>query len=467
LTVLCLAWPATASPPEPPAVKVEISAGAKKLLEKNKASLDGGILRKRGQKEGYDLAHGSGSLVAVVHPNDPSALAVALYDDGWRYAELNVTFESFGPALSPLSGVDEETLRKLFPGKSAAEMPAAPELDLSAGDLMDCVLTRVRRIRQEEESDPCRGRAGCGSAVVLEDLRRRYIVHLSSVPGDGVGMTAAEFLRTSSIAFSFVDLEEALATYDSIRDAVEFPERLFAPLWAGIKDSRLGPEAEDVVERTAPALAHELRHARMLHELGFNEPGFAETESLAYADLALFLWARLERDPDYEGMGTFNRLLMSTAGFAAPSARWWREPVRASDLERLRAYTPSAKRLMGDAVMENTSNDWFLARSLAGGLAGLDANLERAQGLGLSAFQATGDFLARRAEDADRSIAAMESCLRLERDPSGRRAFEDQIRLLKERRRFYTEPGLFQRLLDYYRRERALQQAEIDRRQRD
>lgn len=373
-----------------------------------------------------------------------------------------------------LSECVDEKLRNYQSDEAPA--PEGPDpCEGRTGVLADCVVLKLRRQRDEiivaspEESDPCFGRVGCSSAAVSADLRRLYIEHLGSVPGDAVGRAAAEFLRTSSVNIAVVNLEAKMVPgvwgiYDAALDEVEFHNRLFKPLWAKIEDSRLPPEAEGVVEHTTPGLAHELRHARMDHELGFEEPGFRETESLAHADMALSLWARLEREPDYEGMGTFNGILLSTAGFPAPAAKWWKEPLKTADLERLFEYATVAKSLMGEELTERTLSDWFLVRSLAGGLAGLEANIAWFQGPTVSAFEPQGDLFAERAKAVEQQIEDMGYCLELEDDPDGRLYLERLIRRLERFRKFYAEPESYQRLLGYYRRERAWQQAEIDRR---
>jgi hypothetical protein len=97
-------------------VKVTISAQAKKLLDKHGMTLEGGILRKRGEKKGYDLATGSGEVYAIIYPKDKAALAVALYDHGRRYGALNISFYDTGPAISPLDE-PEDVIAKLFPTK--------------------------------------------------------------------------------------------------------------------------------------------------------------------------------------------------------------------------------------------------------------------------------------------------------------------------------------------------------------
>lgn len=98
------------------AVKVKMSAQARKLLNKHGMTLAGGILRKRGAKSGYDLANGSGAVYAIVNPKDKSSLAVALYDRGSRYSALSVIFSdsTAGVGISPLDE-PEAVVAKLFP----------------------------------------------------------------------------------------------------------------------------------------------------------------------------------------------------------------------------------------------------------------------------------------------------------------------------------------------------------------
>ncbi len=470
LIAAVLAFPAAA---KPPTVKVTMTAGAKKLLEKHGTTLDGGVLRKLGARDGADLGDGSDLVHAVVDPKDEDALVVGDYLDGRLNVALRVGFNELGSVISPYNE-PEETLAKLFPPLPAASA-SGPRPPGQSCDKIKSANKIMELAGSDLVSSPCEalGKAGCDPEKVWAALRRLYILRLTAVPGDAVGRAAAEFLQTSSVTFKTVDLTlkmdaRTLALYEPQTDRVELPVELFKPLWPLLKGSVPPPEASKIVETTAPSLVHELRHARQAHALGFADPGtgFYETEGLAYADEALFLWARLEVEPDYAGMRAFDRVLMSTAGLPATPSPWWKQPLDPAELPRLRELKGAAKAAMGAALRPDTVNDWFIARALAGGLDSMDSIVRRTllqDESHPSVYDWSDGYRKQYAAANEQTLKKLSDCRDAETDPSERKYFE---RIIKERmddQRFYEDPAKYERLVEYFKTERARQQTQLDR----
>lgn len=332
------------------------------------------------------------------------------------------------------------------------------------------------RLRDLLESDPAASPCGplatlsfgaCDPREVWTSLRALYIRNLASVDGDEVGREASAFLAASSVTLRGAapaaggDSRNSilLAVYRHRENRITLSNALITGLWPRLEGSNLPPEAEAAVDATAASIVHELRHARQAHELGYIDRIFFETESLAYADEALFLWARLARDPDYQGMGTFNSVLLSTAGFPAPPAQWWKEPLDAADLPRLKAHKDIAKELMGPALRNSTVNEWFAARSLGAGFAGME---EMLRWLGvdreLRAFETPEGYLTERAAAGRTTLKKLRGCRDLEPLARDRDNFQAVIDDLEGDLRFYSDKERQLRQLRYYREERARQE---------
>jgi len=478
--VLAANLPTPTRAQEAASIKATMSAQAKKLLDENGMTLEGGVLRKRGATDGTDLAIGSSAVHAIVHPKDRASLAVANYRHGKLEAVVTVGFSGEGTIISPFDE-PEGVIAKLFPeivddaygpapaadappqGRSCADIKAAAQIsELAGSDFVSSPCDAGSGVRFDD--------AVCDPRKVWGSLRRLYIRRLTSVPGDEVGRDAAEFLRTSSVTLKAIDVglkmgPGVLAVYVPQAGRVELPIELFKPLWPLLKGSELPPEAAKIVEATASSLVHELRHARQAHTLGFTDPGFFETEALAYADQALFIWARLEREPDHAGMEEFDRVLMSMAGLPATPSPWWKQPLKLSDLPRLKELRGAAKSLVGKSLRENTVNDWFFARSLAGGLDGLEANVRWLEpGRTTSAFDLPADFFKEHAVAAKKSLEKLADCRDREKEPADRKRFEMIIKDREEDLRFHEDPAQHERLAKYYKAERARQQEQLDRR---
>lgn len=464
-----------------PAVKVTMSAQAKKLLDKHGMTLEGGILRKRGEKDGAGFAIRSNVLHVVIHPKDNASLAIANYIDGRLDVVLTVGFDKHGTVVSPFNEPDD-VIAKLFPplvsdapyvfgsvpqGQSCKEIKLAQKVKDLAGT--DFVSSPCHAFDSEALSN-----TACDTEKVWASLRQLYIRQLTSVLDDDVGRDSAEFLRTSSVTLKAIDMSLKMgpgtrALYEPQTDRVELPVELFKPLWPLLRGSNLSPEATKVVEVTAPSLVHELRHARQVHTLGFADPGsgFIETEGLAYVDEALFLWARLEHDPDYAGMWTFDRVLMSTAGLPATTSPWWKQPLNLSDLPRLDQFRGAAKTLMGKSLQKETVNNWLFARSLAGGLDGMETIMRwmlKGSGPTTSAINLPVDFLKESAADNKIRLEKLKDCRDKENEPSDKQYFDTLIKEREEDLRFYEDPSKHERLVRYFKAERARQQEMLDRR---
>jgi len=453
------------SAPAPSVVEVVVSTGAQKLLDAHGMTLDGGLLRRLEEKDGTDLAAGGLAVRAVVHPKDKAALAVASYRQGQVDVVLTIGFNKTDTVISPFSEPDD-VIALLFPsvtskgpepGRTCYQTKSSGQLREFAGD--DFV------------SSPCAGReAGCDPQAVWAALRRLYIRELSSVPGDEVGRAAADFLRTSSVtlravSMSLIDSGRS-AGYVPQTNSIELPLEHFTPLWSLLKGSELPPEAVRVVAATARDMVHEVSHARMMQTLGFLHPDFFEDEVLAHTDESLFLWARLEGEPDYRGTQAFDRVMMSIAGSPETLSPWWQQPLDYDELPRLRELRGEAKAKTGAALQPGTVNDWFSARALAGGIDNLSKNVRfmREDGSTPSAVALWPGFFEEKAASVKKRLATLEYCREQATKPADRKHFEVLIAGLAEELSFFGNPSRIARLMEYYKAERAAQQAILTRR---
>ncbi len=357
----------------------------------------------------------------------------------------------------------------------AAHLAAAP---LRAEGKTCAELRDSYRLRERSESAPPRypcpspssvqsGAPVCDPDAVWASLRELYIVQLSSIVSDTVGREAAEFLRASSMTIVLADLElrsNAYGFYESRRKRIKLPRKIFEPLWPHLDGSKLPPEAEAVVEITAAAMVHELRHARQDAALGGLDIFVFETESLAHGDEALFLWSRYERDPERSASSEFNRRLVSTAGLPSPSPQWWKQPFEDESFAKFYDLTSVVKKEMGPLLNASTVNDWFSARSLAGGFARKDRLLHWLKlAPPVSGVGQTPEYYARGAEKVKRTIKKLAACRDREAAASDRANFDLVLLDLRDDLRFYTDPAIQQRQDEYFRRERQRQEHEFER----
>lgn len=237
-----------------------------------------------------------------------------------------------------------------------------------------------------EASDVRPGSGAPGEPAIMWDrLRGIYEEYLSSVTDDAVGLRTAEFLRRSTVALEAADLqsrlgEDVFAAYDAASRRVLLDRRGLKEVSLSLQSAELQPErAQPFIERTAGALVHEIRHA-IDHEAMGEAPLFLESELAAYADQALFLRRRIERDPGYRGLGALDDAVAERLGKRREAAggRWWTLPLRGQDMLRLKDAVAVARRRLGERWTSQEANDWFLVRAWAGGLRAFEDALVRA-----------------------------------------------------------------------------------------
>lgn len=221
-------------------------------------------------------------------------------------------------------------------------------------------------------------------AVLWERLRGAYGDYLSSVAGDAVGRRAAEFLARSTVALEGADLqsrlgEDVFAAYDAAGRRVLLDRRGLKDVALSLRTAELQPsQSRPFIERTAGALVHEIRHA-IDHEALGEAPLFLESELAAYADQALFLRRRVEREPGYRGLASVDEAVAARLGRArSRKGSWWLEPIRARDVRRLKGAVAKAKPELGAALTSQETNDWFLLRAWAGGFPSFKDSLAKA-----------------------------------------------------------------------------------------
>lgn len=224
-----------------------------------------------------------------------------------------------------------------------------------------------------------------GEPVLMWDrLRGAYADYLASVPSDPVGRRAAEFLRSSTIALEGGELqarlgEDVFAAYDASRRAIQLDRQGLKDVWLSLHSAELQPErARPLIERTAGALVHEIRHA-VDHEALGEAPLFLETELAAYADQAAFLCARLAADPKHRGLRRIDEAVAGRLGEKpVVDGRWWTRPLPKKKLTSLKRAVDEARRGLPEAMTSQEANDWFLVRAWAGGLKRFRADLSEA-----------------------------------------------------------------------------------------
>ncbi|MBI4347256.1 MAG: hypothetical protein HY553_10400 [Elusimicrobia bacterium] len=224
-------------------------------------------------------------------------------------------------------------------------------------------------------------------AIMWDRLRASYASYLAGPGDDPVGGAAAEFLRRSTVSLEAGELqsrlgEDVFAVYDAPARAIRLDRKGLQDVRLSLLSAELQPErAAPFIERTAGALVHELRHA-MDHEALGEAPLFLESEIAAYADQAMFLWRRLERDPGYRALRSVDeslsaRLERPAPGPAGPNARWWAAPLSKRAVRRLKGAIEEARPSL-KGITSQELNDWFLVRAAAGGFDRFQTSLREA-----------------------------------------------------------------------------------------
>lgn len=298
-------------------------------------------------------------------------------------------------------------------------------------------------------------------AVMWERLRGAYQAYLSSVTEDAVGREAAAFLRRSTVALEAGDLqsrlgEDVFAAYDAASRVIQLDRRGLSEVKLSLQSAELQPErATPFVERTAPAVVHEIRHA-IDHEALGEAPLFVESELAAYADQAMFLWRRLEREPGYRGLRAVDE---AVGGRLDPSAalgareRWWTRPLPARRIERLKLDVAEARRDLRELTSQET-NDWFLARAWAGGVDRFREALARAGYLpAVSVLSPPSNAAAssrRELEHVWRQLAVLRSSKLPPQEKQRRaRALEAELEIAERAAAFWGDPERRRKAGDY------------------
>ena len=214
----------------------------------------------------------------------------------------------------------------------------------------------------------------CDNEAIWRQVRQAYVEALQSDPDNPVARNAAAFLTMSRVPLATKYMYGAYGTFDTTNPTIHLDKALYEKLWASLDGwSHFAEELKPLVEETESPLVHEVAHARAFEARGDGYP-FAEDELVAYGDQALFLRAKLRRDPAYMDLSKIDDAMSfalgETAVFAAKT--WWTKPLSAAVIERAKTFTPDVRRRLG--VTTYQTNDWFLVRSMAGGLKDFEAN---------------------------------------------------------------------------------------------
>lgn len=191
-----------------------------------------------------------------------------------------------------------------------------------------------------------------------EALRAALIRELRSDPGDEIGVATADRLaalgglRVAPIAGAVAAFRPGDRRLTVDRDVLESAGK-------GVGDDVLA-------RRLAATIVHELEHAFDLRESS-RMPETKEPELAAYAASAVFLRRRLERDPDYAGLGEFDALIRGRLKAPPPPNRWWSAPIPPGEELRYRNAAEDHGRIQ----------QWFLVRASADGVTGIERAFAR------------------------------------------------------------------------------------------
>ena len=333
----------------------------------------------------------------------------------------------------------------------------------------------ARALAQYSHDDPCfqqslrfdaswiRGSTGpavppaCDNAAIWARVRQAYVVALSSDPNDAIARGAAAFLKSSRVPLAAKPLHGAYGDFDVTDPAIRLDEPRYKELWKSLDGWAVFPERlKPLVAQTQSALIHEIAHARAYEALGDAYP-FAENELVAYGDQALFVRARLRRDPSYEGLDRIDAAMSAALDSMADATPWWTRPLPASDIERAKAFSPGVRRRLG--ASGDQTNDWFLVRSMAGGLPDFEANTRKTGTVFGESVFADHRVLAQRATKAPEhdDLPEMIACGKEAADERTRTYLKNESALVRRRRAAWYTPDSFRRQEAYYRGERDRQ----------
>ena len=293
----------------------------------------------------------------------------------------------------------------------------------------------------------------CDNEAIWRQVRRAYMDALGADPDNPVARSAAAFLTKSTVPLSTEYMFQVYGTFDTTNPTISLDKDRFEALWASLDGwSRFAERLQPVVEQTESPMVHEVAHARAYEALGDLYP-FAEDELVAYGDQALFLRVKLRRDPGYMDLGKIDDAMSSALGetsvFAAKP--WWSKALSAEVIERAKTFTPEVRRRLG--VTTYQTNDWFLVRSMAGGLKAFEANAGAAGTVaGESVFADHRAFQERMTKPREHdSLPVMIDCRDRTTSEGLRRYLTREIALVQRRRAVWYAQESFRRQESYYR----------------
>ncbi len=185
-------------------------------------------------------------------------------------------------------------------------------------------------------------------------LRAALIRELRSDPTDDVGVASANLLASLGGGLRIAPLSKAAGEY-RVRDRRLTVDRDY------LESAGRGVDDEVLARRLAATIVHELEHSFDLRESG-RSPHCREPELAAYAASAVFLRRRLERDPNYAGLGEFDAMVRRRLKAPPPPKRWWSSPIPPGEEIRYRDAAKDHYRI----------DEWLLARASADGLKGIE-----------------------------------------------------------------------------------------------
>lgn len=289
-------------------------------------------------------------------------------------------------------------------------------------------------------------------------LRQAYLGYLGT---SGAGGQAGAFLSSSTVGLAADDLRDRhgadiIAVYDEATRGIRFDRAALQEVSLSLHNAELQPErVRPFIERTAPTLVHELRHAMDHAALG-DAPSFREHELSAYADQALFLRERLAADAAYRGLARVDAAMRPRLDETATRGPWWLVPLGSKAQARLKDAGDVVRQEHPELTPQELT-DWFLVRAAAGGMDRFRRALERfGYVAGPSCMNPPAKALERARSDAAyvrRQLAVLRAA-GLPEGERGRRESELQRRLASAdaRARFWDDPAALARSTDYHRR---------------
>lgn len=217
-----------------------------------------------------------------------------------------------------------------------------------------------------------------------EMLLQAFFAFFVEDPGNVPALETASLLAEGKVTIDLqvVWNDEVLASYDGgakaiVLNVLPFLSRYGSGRWVTeefAEDFRRGLERRwqedpgslrDFVERTAPLLVHEARHARYDRELDATW-NTLEEELACRTHEVLFLRAHLRRDPGYLRYVEYDRLMRRLTGEDPASGAWWEDPLpEGASAEALeRAMTRVRRQFLGE--FEDIDSEWRLLRAFNG-----------------------------------------------------------------------------------------------------